>query len=192
MSCARRIGCASACALLLLAGCGLVDRIALPGATGALFPASGGASAAELVRYMDGLRGMDEGALAAEATSQRLAAARDSSGVARVKAAIALTLMHPAEEGEILALLEPVAKRDSPDADLRTVASFLQSMAIDRRRLRESAAAAGSRLRDERRAHDAQKQRADALQERAAQLQQKLDALTELEKSLSERQPPSR
>ncbi len=141
---------------------------------------------------MADLRGMGESALATEAARQRQAVARDASDGTRVKAAIALTLAHPAEETEILALLEPVAKRDAPDGDLKTMASFLQLMAIDRRRLRESAAAAGSRLRDERRAYEAQKQRADALQERAAQLQQKLDALTDLEKSLSERQSPSR
>jgi hypothetical protein len=67
------------------------------------------------------------------------------------------------------------------------MASFLHTMAGERRRLRESAAAANARLREERKAVDAQKQRADTLQERAAQLQQKLDALTELEKSLSDR-----
>jgi hypothetical protein len=61
-------------------------------------------------------------------------------------------------------------------------------MVGERRRLRESAAAANAKAREDRRAADAQKQRADGLQERAAQLQQKLDALTELEKSLSDRQ----
>jgi hypothetical protein len=72
------------------------------------------------------------------------------------------------------------------------MASFLLVQAAERKRLKEGAAAAGSRLRDERRATEAQKQRADALQERAAQLQQKIEALTELEKSLSDRQTPNR
>jgi uncharacterized protein YlxW (UPF0749 family) len=72
------------------------------------------------------------------------------------------------------------------------MASFLLVQIAERRRLKEGAATAGSRLREERRATEAQKQRADALQERAAQLQQKIEALTELEKSLSDRQPPSR
>jgi hypothetical protein len=181
-----------AAAFLPLAGCALVDPPALPGTAVSIAPSAGRASAGELVGYMAHLRGMEEGALAAEAARQRQAAAREASDAARVKAAMALMLARPGEESEILALVEPVAKRDAPDGDLKTMASFLQSMANERRRLRESAAAAGSRLRDERRAYEAQKQRADALQERAAQLQQKLDALTELEKSLSERQPPSR
>jgi hypothetical protein len=69
------------------------------------------------------------------------------------------------------------------------MASFLHVLAAERRRLRETAAA---RERDERRAHQALRARAEAAQERAAQLQQKLDALTALEKSLSERQTSSR
>ena len=69
---------------------------------------------------------------------------------------------------------------------------YSYSMTVERRRLRESAAAADKSLRDERKAVEAQKQRADALQERVTQLQQKLDALSEIEKSLSERQAKGR
>jgi hypothetical protein len=47
-------------------------------------------------------------------------------------------------------------------------------------------------VRDERRAQEQLRSRADSAQERAEQLQQKLDALTALEKSLSDRQPASR
>ncbi|HUP28967.1 MAG TPA: hypothetical protein VM122_02250 [Usitatibacter sp.] len=149
-------------------------------------------SADELVAYLDRIRVLGESALAAEATRQRTAAQRDGSDLSRVKAALALALSQNSEEADILALVDPVARRAAADADLKAVASFLQALAGDRRRLRESATAANAKLRDERRAHEAQKQRADALQERAAQLQQKLDALTEIEKSLSDRQPPGR
>jgi septal ring factor EnvC (AmiA/AmiB activator) len=110
----------------------------------------------------------------------------------RLKAALALALAPQSEESEILALVDPIARKQSAPADVRAMASFLQVFTHERRRLRESATAARTSLRDERRALEAQKQRADAMQERAAQLQQKLDALTELEKSLSERSPPSR
>ncbi len=72
---------------------------------------------------------------------------------------------------------------------VRAMASFLHVLASDRRRLRESASA---RVRDERRAQEQFRSRADSAQERAEQLQQKLDALTALEKSLSDRQPASR
>jgi uncharacterized protein YlxW (UPF0749 family) len=109
-----------------------------------------------------------------------------------VKLGLALSLSPTGEEAEIIALLEPVARKESADDDVRAMASFLLVQAAERKRLKEGAAAAGSRLRDERRATEAQKQRADALQERAAQLQQKIEGLTELEKSLSDRQTPDR
>ena len=149
-------------------------------------------TAEEVVAYLDRIRALSEPAVAAEAARQRQAAQQDKTDLSRIKAALALSLTSPPEEGELLALVDPVARKPSADPDLKAVASFLQALAADRRRLRESATAAGTRLREERRLHEAQKQRADALQERAAQLQQKLDALTEIEKSLSDRQPPSR
>jgi hypothetical protein len=189
-------------ATLLLTGCGLLapeggaGASAGPSLSSRLFTRS---NAEELVAYLDRLRGLSETALDAELARQRETMQRDSSDLARLKTALAASLARPGEEGDILALVEPVSRKASADPDLKAVASFLQALAADRRRLRESATAAGARLRDERRALEAQKQRADvqqqradALQERAAQLQQKLDALTEIEKSLSDRQPPSR
>jgi hypothetical protein len=186
--------------LMALAGCA-----ELPGTQPASAPApapSGGSAIAkmfgrsstaeELVAYLDRIRALSEPAVAAEATRQRQAAQRDQTDLSRIKAALALSLTSPADETELLSLVDPIARKPSADPDLKAMASFLQALAADRRRLRESATAAGTRLREERRLHEAQKQRADALQERAAQLQQKLDALTEIEKSLSDRQPPSR
>lgn len=187
------MGYAPIIALLVVGACATVDGVPLVGSAAPSTPSLFGRSPAEeVVGYVASLRVMNEGALAAEAARQRQAAVRQATDIARVKAAIALSLASPAEEGEILALLEPASKRDNGDGDLKAMASFLQVITTERRRLRESATTAGSRLRDERRAHEAQKQRADALQERAAQLQQKLDALTELEKSLSDRPSPSR
>jgi len=146
----------------------------------------------ELMAYLARLRGMTERGLAAETTRQREAARTAPSDLAQVKVALALALTPQSDEGEILALVEPVAKREAADDDVRAMASFLHVQASERRRLRESAAAASKGLRDERKAVEVQKQRADALQERAAQLQQKIDALTELEKSLSDRQSQGR
>ena len=103
-----------------------------------------------------------------------------------VKAAIALLLASHPEDAEILTLMDP---RKESGGDAAAMASFLHVLAADRRRLRETAAA---RVREDRRAHEALRSRAEAAQERAAQLQQKLDALKELEKNLSERQPSSR
>jgi chromosome segregation ATPase len=148
--------------------------------------------AESLIAYLARLRGMNEAALAAEAARQKQLAARASDDMTRLKAALALALAMQSDESDILALADPLARKENATADVRAMASFLQVLANERRRLKESATAARTSLRDERRALEAQKQRADASQERAAQLQQKLDALTELEKSLSDRPPPSR
>jgi len=149
-------------------------------------------SADELAAYLAKLRGMNESALAAEATRQKRAAgARDASEMQRLRAAIALSLAPQGEDAEVAALAEPIAKREGADANARAMASFVLLFSAERRRLREAAAAARINAREEKRASETQKQRADALQERAAQLQQKLDALSELEKSLSDRPPPA-
>lgn len=145
-----------------------------------------------LASYMEHLHGMNEQALAAEAARQRRLAAANADDLARVRAALVLSLAPHADEDEILALVGPVVARPDAAGDVRGMASFLQAMASDRRRLRESAAAAGQKLREEHHAREQEKQRADALQERAADLQQKLDGLSELEKSLSKRPPTSR
>jgi hypothetical protein len=146
----------------------------------------------ELVAYLARIRDMGERDLAAEAARQRAAVRAPGEELASVKLGLALSLSPSAEEAEIIALMEPVARKESTDDDVRAMASFLLVQAAERKRLKERVAAAGSRLREERRATEAQTQRADALQERAAQLQQKIEALTELEKSLSDRQTPNR
>jgi hypothetical protein len=141
----------------------------------------------ELVAYLARIRDLGERALTAETARQREAARVSGSELESVKLALAMSLAPGSDEGEIATLMEPVSRKRTIDDDVRAMASFLLVQSAERRRLKEGVAAAGSRLRDERRAHEAQKQRADALQERAVQLQQKIEALTELEKALSDR-----
>jgi septal ring factor EnvC (AmiA/AmiB activator) len=173
--------------LLLLAGCASTDRPA--SVVDASATAAHGSSRAtdDLVKYLSTLRGLSEAGLTREIARQRQLLANDSTDLSRTRLALALSLAPQGDEGEILGLVDPVAKKETAPQEVRAMASFLHAMASERRRLRESAAAANAKLREERRAVEAQKQRADTLQERAAQLQQKLDALTELEKSLSDR-----
>ncbi len=173
--------CVAFLAVIGLAACATFEPLSQPPAPASVATATSKSSAEELIAYLARIRGMGEGALAAEAARQK----REASDLARVKAALALSLTAQSEEGDILALVEAPARKENIDADVLAVASFVQALATERRRLKESAAATAVRLRDERRAHEAQKQRAETLQ-------QKLDALTELEKSLSDRQVPSR
>jgi chromosome segregation ATPase len=190
---------------LLLGACQLVERVSpafeAPSESPTESPTESPAEARgdtprshadELVAYLARIRTLNESGLNAEAARQKQLAARQPSDLTRLKAALALALSGPADDNEISVLVDPLARNPRADGDLRAMASFLQAIANERRRLKENAVAARTTLRDERRALEAQKQRADALQERAAQLQQKLDALTELEKSLSDRPPPSR
>jgi len=160
-----------------LAACSAVEQLAgRPDPAPVAVAVASKSSAEELFTYLARIRGLSDAALASEAARQR----REASDLAHVKAALALSLTLQSEESDILALVDATARKESADRDLRAMASFLQSLATERRRLKESAATAGARLRDERRAHEAQRQRAEVLQ-------QKLDALTELEKSLADR-----
>ena len=179
----------------LLAGCAALQPVP-PTATasGAAAPVreapvSGRASghASELLGYLARVRPMSDAQLTTEAARQK----RGGDEMSRVKAAIALTLAQ-GDDAEIVALVEPIARRGGAEPDVRAMAGFLLALAADRRKLRDNAAAAAARVRDERRAQEQLKQRADAATERAAQLQQKLDALTEIERSLSDRQVPNR
>jgi len=130
--------------------------------------------------YLGRLRTMNEAALAGEAARMR----RDASDLARVKAALAMTLSSQADEAEIIELVEPVARKQGA-GDVRAMAALLNTNAQERRRLKQRAASAAGELRDERKLAEAQKQRAE-------QLQQKLDALTELERSLAAREAQPR
>jgi hypothetical protein len=186
-------------AFAALAGCSLFERptepapvTSAPETPSILAPLVGRSTAQDLMAYLGKLRTMNESALAAETTRQRAAAQKQPSDVAKIKVAMAMVVAPQAEEADILAMVDPIARKESAEAEVRAMASFLQGVAVERRRLKESAATAGARLRDERRVRETEKQRADAMQERAAQLQQKLDALTDLEKSLSDRQSPPR
>jgi hypothetical protein len=153
-----------------------------PGAAAA--PAAANATsqshAEDLMAYLARLRTMNEAALAGEAARMR----RDASDLARVKAALAMTLSAQADEGDIIELVEPVARKAGA-SDVRAMAALLNTNAHEKRRLRQRAANAAGELREERRLAEAQKQRAE-------QLQQKLDALTDLERSLASREAQAR
>ena len=180
----------------LLAGCGTMSSLVPPEiytpAPRSRPPDARVTAGGELVAYLARIRDMGEKPLAAETQRQREAARTHGTDLETVKLGLALALAPSADDGEVATLMEPIARRSGADDDVRAMASFLLVQSAERRRLKEGVAAAGGKLRDERRAHEAQKQRADALQERAAQLQQKIDALTELEKSLSDRQAQTR
>ena len=152
-------------------------------AGGAAPPATNAQSqsyAEDLMAYLARLRTMNEAALAGEAARMR----RDASDLARVKAALAMSLSSQADDADIIELVEPVARKQGA-SDVRAMAALLNTNAQERRRLKQRAANAAGELREERKLAEAQKQRAE-------QLQQKLDALTDLERSLASREAQTR
>jgi hypothetical protein len=144
-------------------------------------PPAGVSYAEDIVAYLGRIRTMNEAALGAEAARMK----RDASDLARVKAALALSLSSQSDDAEVLDLVEPVTRRTNGDRDVRAMAAFVQAQALERRRLKQRATAAAGELREERKLAESQAQRAE-------QLQQKLDALTNLEKSLAERETKTR
>jgi hypothetical protein len=179
--------CAVFC--MLAAACAAPEPAAVSAAApvNSSAPASASASAGsaqsyaeDLMAYLGRLRTMNEAALAGEAARMR----RDASDLARVKAALALSLSSQGDEGDIIELVEPVTRR-STASDVRAMAVLLNANAQERRRLRQRAANATGELREERKLAEAHKQRAE-------QLQQKLDALTDLERSLAAREAQAR
>jgi len=174
---------------VLAASCASPERatVSVPSAAS---PAANGAAAAgnvpaqsyaeDLMSYLGRLRTMNEAALAGEAARMR----RDASDLARVKAALAMTLSSQADEAEIIELVEPVSRKPGA-SDVRAMAALLNANAQERRRLKQRAINTAGELREERKLVEAQKQRAE-------QLQQKLDALTDLERSLATREAQTR
>lgn len=112
---------------------------------------------------------------------------RTPSDVGRVELAFALTAQG-ADETEILAALEPVTREGgTASVDVKSVAGFLQGVVLERRKLKEGLAAANTRAIADRKAIDAGRLKEAQLQDQLSRLQRKLDALTNLEKSLSDR-----
>jgi hypothetical protein len=148
-------------------------------------PVAAPSPADRLVAALDRVVRMDERGRAGEATRAKHTAAGDPDDFARLEAALALSVASPPDDEAVLALVAPVLQ--SPVPAMRAMAGFLQGMSLERQKLREGLAAASAKARDDRRDAHAQKLRADAQQDRADRLQQKLEALTNLEKSLADR-----
>jgi hypothetical protein len=164
-----------------LAGCAIAPSTPPP-------PPRAPATAERLLASLARMIAMDEHALAAEASRARETAERGTDSFASVEAALALSMAAAPDDAQVLALVAPVLAAYPPvEPEIRAMAGFLQAIASDRRKLRDSLATASAKSRDDRREAQSQRLRAEAQQERADRLQLKLEALTNLEKSLANR-----
>src|SRR4029079_3068669 len=102
-----KAGCALLLAATIVAGCATVQN-ALPPSLRISRAEPAPTTGTELVAYLARLRGMNERGLATEVPRQRELSRGAPSALSQVNIAIALSLVPQADEGEILALVEPV------------------------------------------------------------------------------------
>ena len=172
----------------LAAGCSMAPPAPVAPESVPVESASAANTAERLLASLARILALDESGLAAEIAKRQGALAASPSHLALVEAAMAIAMAPAPDDEQVLALVAPVLAAFPPaEPELRSMAGFLQGMVSERRKLREGLAAAHAKSREDRREAQAQKQRAQAQQERADRLQSKLEALTDLEKSLANR-----
>ena len=172
----------------LAAGCAMAPPAPVPAAKAPVQAAPAAHTADRLLASLARLLAMDESALNAEISRRRADLAANPGDLARVEAAMAVAMAPAPDDDLVAALVAPVLAEFPPaEPDLRAMAGFLQGLASERRKLRDGLAAASAKSREDRREAHAQRLRAEAQQERADRLQAKLEALTNLEKSLANR-----
>jgi len=173
--------------LALLASCATPEKAPQPPPAPVFVPPPAPSDAEQLVTRLGRLNAAGPAEQQTEVARLKESTERAPTDVGRVELAFALTASG-ADEGEILAALEPVTREGgTASVDVKSVAGFLQGVILERRKLKESLAAANARAGADRKSAEASRQKEVQLQEQLSRLQKKLDALTNLEKSLSDR-----
>jgi hypothetical protein len=172
----------------LAAGCAMAPPAPAPVARAPVQAAPAAHTADRLLASLARLLALDESGLNAEIARRRADLVANPGNLARVEAAMAVAMAPAPDDEQVEELVAPVLAAFPPaEPDLRAMAGFLQGMASERRKLRDGLAAASAKSRDDRREAQSLRLRAEAQQERADRLQAKLEALTNLEKSLANR-----
>lgn len=179
-----------------LAGCTLVpahvDAPAHEAKTATYQPSD----AEQLLTYILQARMLSPAEFAMEKDRARAEFAVDKSSYKRVRLAILMALSPPAltpaavtEEAEFQALLEPLAfgTSASPEPALRAIATLLQSVTQDRKRLREQLRDAVARGQATRREEASALAEARILRIQVEDLEKKLNALKSIERSVTSR-----
>jgi hypothetical protein len=183
----KKLASSAMAALALLAACAAPEKAPPPRPPAIVIAPPPPTEADQLVARLARLNAAGPAEQQAEVARLKESNARNPSDVGRVELAFALTAAG-ADEGEILAALEPVTREGgTASVDVKSVAGFLQGVILERRKLKESLAAATARASADRKSVEASRQKEAQLQEQISRLQKKLDALMNLEKSLSDR-----
>ncbi len=182
-------------ALVILQGCTLLPSQVSRPASEAPTQATQSSDGEQLLTYVLRARLMTAGELTAEKDRARAELALDNSNRNRVKLAILLAFTLPGaagpsaqEDAELQSLIEPMAfspsvSLSSSEPGVRAIATLLQSLAQDRRRVRELLARNQASRRDEANAQA----EARILRMQLEELERKLNALKSIERSVTSR-----
>lgn len=182
-------------ALCLVGACALPAKNASPTAaeTRLVIQPAPPSEAEQLLSFAHKFRKLDLREAGADREALRAIALRERSDFARVKLAIALALaptLTAAEDGELLATLEPVVGGASAaDTELRGLATILNAAAADRRKLRDQVRELQAKASQARR-EDTREAETRALRAKVEELEAKLLALKSIDRSVNRRTEP--
>ena len=134
--------------------------------------------------YIARLKALSAPQLLAEVTANRLRLRAVPSAENRIRLALALWASG-GDDQEIQALAESSLATESEQ--IRGIGSLIIAICMERRRNSDIANRSLSRSRESKRELEAQNAKVDALQRQIVELERKLEALREMEKSLSQR-----
>lgn len=183
--------------LALLTGCALQPPAPVA-ATGPATPVSAAIAPAhsaieQLMAYLLQARTLGAHALSEEISRMREAWGRDKSEVTRLKLALLLASNANTDDGELMTLLEPLVQdAASAKPEIRALATLVHGAAYERKRTKDSLAAAQARLREAQKSQESSLARVDQQRRQIEDLEKRLNALKTIEKSLIQRtdKPP--
>ena len=180
----------------LLAACALEPkRTEVPTTTRILVQPAQPSESDRLLAYAGKLRKLESREAAGEREQSKTGYLRDKTEFSRLKYALALSLVSsPAEESELIALLEPLvgtptsgaSANGAESSELRTLAQVLHTMAVERRKLREQLRESQAKVSAARR-EETREGEARALRAKVDELEKKLDALKSIDRSVNRR-----
>ncbi len=159
-----------------------------------------------LLSHIAGVRKLDAREFATEREVARNEFQRDRSDFNRVKYALMLALVPPAtssiaatvahDDAELISIIEPLLATAAPgsaaaDSQVRTLATLLNAMVSERRRVREQLRDTQIRLALARK-DDTREAEARALRARVEELESRLNALKSIDRSVNRRAESAR
>jgi predicted nucleic acid-binding Zn-ribbon protein len=123
-----------------------------------------------------------------ETSRMREAWGQDKSELTRLKLALLLATNANADDGELMALLEPLVQDAvSAKPEIRALAALVHGAAYERKHIKDGLATAQARLREAQKSQETSLARVEQQRRQIEDLEKKLNALMTIEKSLIQR-----